>query len=277
LKVGDHVTAYDPTTGKPTTQTIERVFINHDTDRLNVTLAYSASAATAGAAARTRADATVHGRVARAGQSRQPAGTSTPTGAMREEVIHTTASHPWLTADDGWLRAGQLHLGESVRLLNGGVATVVALHAVPGVGAMWDLSLDATHTFAVGTAQAVVHNCGGAFGTEDTKFSEHITDTHGDAQYQRVQRDYEASKGRLQSTKTYFKGMSNDSAMDAVKEAWGNRSATSDIEGASTIQWQGSSGNMVIEGNYDVASDTVTTAYPVGQQFRIDLNPEWGG
>lgn len=26
---------------------------------------------------------------------------------------------------------------------------------------MWNLSLDATHTFAVGDAQAVVHNCNG--------------------------------------------------------------------------------------------------------------------
>ena len=52
-----------------------------------------------------------------------------------------------------------MHIGEPVRLLDGGTATVVALHALPGVGPMWDLSLDATHTFAVGTVQAVVHNC----------------------------------------------------------------------------------------------------------------------
>jgi hypothetical protein len=76
-----------------------------------------------------------------------------------DEVIHTTASHPWLTAHAGWQRAGQLYLGEPVRLLDGATAVVVALHAVPGVGAMWDLSLDATHTFAIGDVQAVVHNC----------------------------------------------------------------------------------------------------------------------
>jgi hypothetical protein len=157
LKVGDHVTAYDPATGKQTTQTVERVFLNHDTDRLDVTLTYL-TPAPAGASA----DMAGHGRVARAGQRRQVAGTTTTTPATtatHEEVIHTTASHPWLTADAGWQRAGRLHLGEPVRLLDGATATVVALRTLPGVGAMWDLSLDATHTFAVGDAQAVVHNC----------------------------------------------------------------------------------------------------------------------
>jgi hypothetical protein len=45
LKVGQQVSAYDPTTGKRTTQTIARVFLNHDSDRLDVTLALPASQA----------------------------------------------------------------------------------------------------------------------------------------------------------------------------------------------------------------------------------------
>ncbi len=49
-----------------------------------------------------------------------------------------------------------------MRLLDGATATVVALRTLPGVGAMWDLSLGSVHTFAVGDAQVVVHNCGGA-------------------------------------------------------------------------------------------------------------------
>lgn len=55
--------------------------------------------------------------------------------------------------------AGQLHSGEVVRLLDGATARVVGLHAVLGAGPMWDLSLDATHTFAVGDIPSVVHNC----------------------------------------------------------------------------------------------------------------------
>ncbi len=76
---------------------------------------------------------------------------------MASGSANTTVSHPWLTADRGWKRAGTLHVGEPVRLLDG--ATVVALHLLPGVAPMWDLALDATHTFAVGVVQAVVHNC----------------------------------------------------------------------------------------------------------------------
>ncbi len=81
---------------------------------------------------------------------------STPTA--RDEVIHTTANHPWLTADHGWLVAGHLQVGEPVRLLDGATARVVMLQTLPGVGPMWDLSLDSVHAFAVGDVQAVVHN-----------------------------------------------------------------------------------------------------------------------
>ncbi len=71
------------------------------------------------------------------------------------------------------------------RLLDGGTATVVALRTLPGVGPMWDLSLDSVHTFAVGAAQAVVHNCpsGGDGGSQPTiyeKNASHIfRDTDG--------------------------------------------------------------------------------------------------
>lgn len=73
----------------------------------------------------------------------------------------TTANHPWLTADHGWLPAGFLHVGEPVRRADGGIATVVAIQVVPGVAAMWDLSVANVHTFAVGAGEYVVHNnCG---------------------------------------------------------------------------------------------------------------------
>jgi hypothetical protein len=118
----------------------------------------------------TLADATVGTVAASAGQSTPQSGQrraldAVPATAARRfatagtEVIHTTASHPWLSGDHGWVRAGTLHVGEPVRLLDGATATVVGLRVVPGAGPMWDLALDATHTFAVGKAQAVVHNC----------------------------------------------------------------------------------------------------------------------
>jgi hypothetical protein len=63
-----------------------------------------------------------------------------------------------VTADHGWLLAGDLRVGEAVRLLDGGSATVVALSGLLGVGPMWDLALDDVHTFAVDDVQVVVHN-----------------------------------------------------------------------------------------------------------------------
>ena len=163
LSVGDHVTSYDPTTGKATTQTITHVFVDHDTDRLDVTLALPvSSSATASATAAQDATAAREQRalVMSHGRRGPPDTTATASAATAtpDETIHTTANHPWLTADRGWVVAGQLHAGEPVRLLAGGTATVVGLHAVPGAGSMWDLSLDATHTFAVGASRAVVHN-----------------------------------------------------------------------------------------------------------------------
>jgi hypothetical protein len=166
LKVGQQVSAYDPTTGKTKTETITRVFLNHDTDRLDVTLAYHTASHAAGQTA-SPTSATGHGRQA-------PATTrdamATEASAAQTEVIHTTASHPWLTTDRGWARAGTLHVGEAVQLLDGETATVVALQALPGMGAMWDLSLDATHTFAVGDVQAVVHNCGSVGNADATGY-----------------------------------------------------------------------------------------------------------
>ena len=35
------------------------------------------------------------------------------------ETIHTTANHPWLTADRGWVLAGDLRVGEAVVTLDG--------------------------------------------------------------------------------------------------------------------------------------------------------------
>ncbi|MBF6590831.1 MAG: hypothetical protein IVW57_09925, partial [Ktedonobacterales bacterium] len=61
--------------------------------------------------------------------------------------------------------AGSLTLGERVRRVDGGTATVVGLRAVAGTAPRWDLTVSALHDFAVGTGAYVVHNCGGDGGT----------------------------------------------------------------------------------------------------------------
>lgn len=46
--------------------------------------------------------------------------TSTATTAQPgDETIHTTANHPWLSADRGWIVAGKLWLGEQVLRADG--------------------------------------------------------------------------------------------------------------------------------------------------------------
>jgi RHS repeat-associated protein len=144
LKVGDAVVAYDPKTGQATTKTVRATFVTHDTDLVDVTLRMTTTAAH-DAAAPKRGAATSH-----------------------DEVVHTTANHPWLTADHGWLPASFMRVGEPVVRTDGTTATVAAIRAVPGAAPMWDLTVADLHDFAVGAGQYVVHNCGGSGGAQKT-------------------------------------------------------------------------------------------------------------
>ncbi len=74
------------------------------------------------------------------------------------ETIHTTANHPWLTADRGWVAAGELRPGESVVTLSGGTSTVAWVQVVPGQANYYTLTVAKDHTYAVGYVRAVVHN-----------------------------------------------------------------------------------------------------------------------
>lgn len=140
LKVGDHVTAYDPQTGTASSQTVEATSIHHDANLVDVTLQVQTATAIP------------------AGKTAAKSAKSTPTA--RTEVVHTTANHPWLSADHGWLIASFLHIGEPVQQADGSTAMVVAVKSVSGAADMWDLTVANVHTFAVGTGAFVVHNCG---------------------------------------------------------------------------------------------------------------------
>lgn len=160
LKVGDQVTAYDPQTGTSSSQRVEATSIHHDDNLVDVTLKVT-----------TPAHASVQATATAAGKSATPAtGTSIATEATapqaklapsttHTEVVHTTANHPWLSADHGWLIASFLQVGEPVLQADGSVATVVSVRSVPGAAEMWDLTVSQVHTFAVGSGAYVVHNC----------------------------------------------------------------------------------------------------------------------
>jgi hypothetical protein len=86
-----------------------------------------------------------------------PATTASVAGTPTE-TVHTTANHPWLTADRGWVEAGQLKPGETIVTLAGSTETVAWVHAVPGQAEMYNLTVAQDHTYAVGDGHAVVHN-----------------------------------------------------------------------------------------------------------------------
>ncbi len=88
---------------------------------------------------------------------------ATPT-AGSTETSHTTANHPWLTADRGWVVSGALHSGEVVATLDGQRGVVVTTQAVADHAAMDNLTVADDHTYAVGKGEYVVHNTGPCFG-----------------------------------------------------------------------------------------------------------------
>jgi hypothetical protein len=149
LQVGDQVQSYDVATHKETTQTVQKVFINHDNDLIDVTIRVDTTTKPT-----TKADINTKQQDA---EVKSHGSHAPPT-----ETIHTTEKHPWLTTN-GWVTAGELHLGDHALQLDGSIGTIVALQVVPGEQDMYDLTVSNVHTFAVGNGQWVVHNCGGGF------------------------------------------------------------------------------------------------------------------
>ncbi|WP_283215121.1 DNRLRE domain-containing protein [Pseudofrankia sp. DC12] len=123
IKVGDRVRATDPITGKTAPQAVTKVWVNYDTDLLDLTIQ------------------TAHGR----------------------GVIHTTEHHPFFDETTRvWREAADLQVGDHLRTDSATVATVVATVILPAAHNMWDLTVDHTHTFYVLAANTsiLVHNSG---------------------------------------------------------------------------------------------------------------------
>jgi nucleic acid/nucleotide deaminase of polymorphic system toxin/pretoxin HINT domain-containing protein len=88
-------------------------------------------------------------------------GSQAPPAPPSDETIQTTAKHPWLTTDRGWVRAGALRVGEQVVALGGRTTTITALTVRPGAATYYNLTVSQLHTYAVGKSRAVVHNANG--------------------------------------------------------------------------------------------------------------------
>ncbi len=82
-------------------------------------------------------------------------------------VITATANHPfWVDASvgrkvgvGGWVAAGQLRSGNHLRTTSGQDVTVVGLRRHVGQAAVYTLTIAHDHTFFVGFARVLVHNC----------------------------------------------------------------------------------------------------------------------
>jgi RHS repeat-associated protein len=77
---------------------------------------------------------------------------------LENGVVITTPDHPFYTVEAGWLEAGLLFPGMHV-VTSTGEAEVRALQVRMQTGELWDLTVEHSHTFYVGTGQWLVHNC----------------------------------------------------------------------------------------------------------------------
>ncbi|RAG82084.1 hypothetical protein DN069_29440 [Streptacidiphilus pinicola] len=126
LKVGDHVESADAKNGKEAgARTIQHIWINHDTDLLDVTI---------------------------------------DDGTDQPSVIHTTANHPfWDDTTHTWVRADHLKAGHKLASTPGHHPTVLNTKTTLGAANRWNLTIQQLHTYYVvaGGVPILVHNaCG---------------------------------------------------------------------------------------------------------------------
>jgi hypothetical protein len=150
VKVGDQVQATDPATGQTSTQKVTAVWVNHDTDLMDVTV--SANDVTS--------------------------------------TIHTTQHHPfWDATRHAWVDADQLHPGDHLTTTDGTTAapntTAATATARPDdtTTATLDRTTGSIHTYYVvaGSTPVLVHNTNGCVGdkwTSQGNLNDHF-DKHG--------------------------------------------------------------------------------------------------
>ncbi|WP_203909341.1 RHS repeat-associated core domain-containing protein [Rhizocola hellebori] len=142
IKVGDEVTATDPTTEQTTAQLVTALHVNLDNDLIDVTVSLDQPEASE-----------------RNGVGNGDRSTRGPTA-----TLHTTDHHPfWDSTAKQWVNAAQLRPGNSTLVgPDGQTVHVTALHEVVGVKQMRDLTVAALHTYYVvaGNTPVLVHNCG---------------------------------------------------------------------------------------------------------------------
>ncbi|MGH2509228.1 MAG: polymorphic toxin-type HINT domain-containing protein, partial [Ktedonobacteraceae bacterium] len=147
------VWSYNPQAKKMELEPIQKVWLNHDNDLVDLTLV-----------------ATV----------KDAQGKTTEL----KEVIHTNEKHPFLTKEKGFIPVSQLKPGMHVLEANGDYGVVGTLVVVPGAMWMYNLTVAQDHTYVVGLEQSVVHNCGNGF---PNKMSQNLSNELNEAKNLGVQ------------------------------------------------------------------------------------------
>jgi hypothetical protein len=124
VKIGDKVTATDPTTGKTSARTVTALHLNQDTQLTDLSLQ----------------DANGH-----------------------TTIVHTTQHHPFYDNTlHKWVDATQLRTGDQLLSLTGQTVTVTSVRSFTDLRPMYNLTIDTDHTYYViaGTTPVLVHNQG---------------------------------------------------------------------------------------------------------------------
>jgi hypothetical protein len=140
VKVGDQVTATDPTTGTTIAEPVTQLHLNRDTDLTDLTLSPSPDATPAG---------------------RQGTGAGPIRGPTH--VLHTTTHHPfWDATARQWVDAGTLTPGHQLAGPHGQTLYVAQVHNYTGAKNMHNLTIANLHTYYViaGNVPVLVHNTG---------------------------------------------------------------------------------------------------------------------
>jgi len=75
------------------------------------------------------------------------------------ETIVTTVEHPFYTAEDEWVDALDLVVGDEVRTAEWTTGVVENVYEVTRPQPMYNFTVDVAHTYFIGENQWLVHNC----------------------------------------------------------------------------------------------------------------------
>ena len=84
---------------------------------------------------------------------------SYPYLTIDDELIVTTAEHPFYTAEGEWVDASELEAGDEIRTAEWGTGVVASVYAVTRPEEMYNFTVGVAHNYFVGEQEWLVHNC----------------------------------------------------------------------------------------------------------------------